>query len=801
MARVMEIVTPLGGDVLLFKSMRSREALGRLFEYTVTALSTRNDIDPKQLLGKNATLKLQLPGGGPRCFDGMVTRFALAGSHGRFVRYEMVLRPWLWFLTRTADCRIFQEKTVPDIIKDIFAKPVYPDASYEFKITGTYDPWEYCVQYRETDFNFVSRLMEQEGMYYYFKHTEGKHTMVICDSPGVHEPFATYTNIPFVADNRSTSTERERISDWYYSAEVQPGKYVIDEYDFKKPSVDLMQKTQNEREHEHGKHEIFDYPGEYDEIPEGDRYVRMRLEELQAQHERVRATSNARGICVGHTFALVGHPRGDQNKQYMITSADISFSFNEYESAGNSGASYSCSFECMPSSEQFRTARETPKPIVQGLQTAKVVGPDGEEIYTDEYGRVKVHFHWDRYGQQNQDDTCWIRVSHPWAGKNFGMVALPRMGQEVVVEFLEGDPDRPLITGRVYNKEQPHPYDLPKHKTTTGIKSRSSLGGTPSNFNEIRFEDKKGEEQVYIHAERNMSTVVEANRSTTVGHDRMTRIGNNDMLMVQNDRTEIFGANHSTTVGGNQTLSVSGSQDTTVAGDRSVTVGASQSISIGADQNATIGGSETYAVSSSQTNSVGQNKTDFVGVQHSELIGAKKTTVVGGMYVTNAGAISSHSSAIYKTAGTVLVQCNAAVRKSFVTGLDKLTVGGARTEKIGGALSTDVGGARKATIAGADSLDVVGARSTKIGGVDSLSVGGAVSISAGAAMSFSAGAAVSVSASGAVTIQAASVTITAGAITLAAGAVSVLGVLNVAGAVITPSVVSASYTPGVGNIV
>jgi len=801
MARVMEIITPLGGDVLLFKSMRSREALGRLFEYSVTALSTRNDIDPKQLLGKNATLKLQLPSGGPRCFDGMVTRFALAGSHGRFVRYEMVLRPWLWFLTRTADCRIFQEKTVPDIIKEIFAKPVYPDASYEFKVTGTYDPWEYCVQYRETDFNFVSRLMEQEGMYYYFKHTEGKHTMVICDSPGVHEPFATYTNIPFVADNRSTSTERERISDWYYSAEVQPGKYVVDEYDFKRPSVDLMQTTQHEREHEHGKHEIFDYPGEYDEIPEGDRYVRMRIEELQAQHERVRATSNARGICVGHTFALVGHPRGDQNKQYMITSADISFAFNEHESAGNSGASYSCSFECMPSSDQFRTTRETPKPIVQGLQTAKVVGPEGEEIYTDEYGRVKVHFHWDRYGQQNQDDTCWIRVSHPWAGKNFGMVALPRMGQEVVVEFLEGDPDRPLITGRVYNKEQPHPYDLPKHKTTTGIKSRSSLGGTPANFNEIRFEDKKGEEQVYIHAERNMSTVVEANQSRTVGNDRMSRVGNDEMTTVANNSTRIVGGNSSTTIAGNETIATGGSQDTTVDGARSVTVGGVQSVSVGGEHHLTIGADESHNVGGTQRISVGSEQSTFVGSQQSEIVGVKKTTVVGGVYATMAGAISSHSSAIYKIAGSTALLCNAGLRRTFVTGIDKLTVGGARSEKIGAALKTDIGGARSATIGGADSLTVTGARSTTIGGVESLSAGGAISVSAGAAMSLSAGAAVTVSAGGAVSIQAASVTITAGAITLAAGAVTIAGVLTVAGAVITPSVVSASYTPGVGNIV
>lgn len=592
MAHVMEIVTPLGPDVLQFSSMRSRESLGRLFEYAVSVLSTRNDIDPKKLLGKNCTVKLRLPKGGPRCFDGLVTRFALAGSEGRFVRYDMTLRPWLWFLTRTADCRIFQNKSVPEIIKEISDKDVYPDAAFDFRLSGTYDPWEYCVQYRETDFNFISRLMEQEGIYYYFEHSEGKHVMVACDSPAVHEPYPNYANIPFVADRPSTTTEREHISDWYYGAEVQSGKYVIDDYDFKKPSVDLTQKAALIREHDHANHEIFDGTGEFDTRAEGDRYVHMRLEELQAQHERVQAITNARGISVGHTFSLELHPRSDQNREYLITSTDIHFGINAYESAGGAGATFDCSFECTPADEQFRTPRDTPKPIVQGLQTAKVVGPAGDEIFTDEYGRVKVHFHWDRYGKQNENDSCWIRVSQYWAGKHWGAIHIPRIGQEVVVEFIEGDPDRPLITGRVYNREQMPPWDLPRHKTQSGILSRSTLHGTQSDANLIRFEDEKGKEELHVHAQRNLVTVVEAdeirwvwqNRHITAWKDHVEHVNGNMQLMVGSG-----GGNQDVWISANKTETIGATKDLHVKGARKERIDGSTSLTVGKDQQEKVG--------------------------------------------------------------------------------------------------------------------------------------------------------------------------------------------------------------------
>ncbi|TXG80257.1 MAG: type VI secretion system tip protein VgrG [Thermomicrobiales bacterium] len=532
MARVMDIVTPLGPGVLLFRSMRARESLGRLFEYSVTALSTRNDIDPNALLGKNVTIKLELPGGGTRCFDGIVARFSLAGSQGRLVRYEMVLRPWLWFLTRTAHCRIFQGKTVKDIISEVCDPGEYPDVAIEFNLIEPYRTWEYCVQYRETDFNFVSRLMEQEGMYYFFRHVEGRHTMVVVDAPSAHTPRAKYENIPFVLDNRSATTDRERIADWYFSKEVQPGSYVIDDYDFKKPYDDLKRQRMEVRDHEHALHEFFDYPGEYEKTDEGEHYVKVRLEEVQAQHERIHATTNARGLSVGDLFTLQLHPRQDQNRQYLVVGTSINLSSSEHEAAGTGGATFACSFECMPAITPYRAPRETPKPVVQGVQTARVVGPSDKEIWTDQYGRVKVHFHWDRFGPQNENSTCWIRVAQGWAGKGYGIMNVPRIGHEVVVDFIEGDPDQPLITGRVYNEDQKVPYELPKYDAYMTWRTRSTPGGGVRDFNELRFDDRKDKEQVFIHAQRRMDIRVKRNKYETVLGGSNTSIGGGHVLTI-----------------------------------------------------------------------------------------------------------------------------------------------------------------------------------------------------------------------------------------------------------------------------
>jgi len=535
MARVMEIVTPLGEDVLLFHSMNAREEMNRLFEYHVDLLSAKDDINLDEILGKNVTIKLALPQDETRFFNGYVTRFSQGGTLGRFRRYHATVRPWLWFLTRTTDCRIFQDQTVPDILKAVFAD--HAAAEFKFELTSTYRKRTYCVQYRETDLNFISRLMEEEGIGWYFRHTEGHNTLVLTDSTSMHAAVPGYETLSFISDLEQVRPELEHIRGWDFSREIQPGVYVHDDYDLERPSVELRTSRSLPRNYTPSDYEVFDYPGLYQQKADGEHYAAVRIDELGSQFELAQGKTNARGLAVGFLLKLEEHPRTDQNREYLVVSAACDLLFENYESLPDPRpTNYSCAFVAMPASQQFRPRRRTRKPFVQGPQTAFVVGPAGEEIFTDELGRVRVQFHWDRRGRNDQHSSCWIRVSQYWAGKGWGSIHIPRIGHEVIVDFLEGDPDQPIVVGRVYNGTNVPPYSLPDNKTQSGVKSRSSLQGTPDNFNEIRFEDKKGEEEINVHAERNLSTSVEADESRSVGHDRSTTIDHDDVLTVKHDR-------------------------------------------------------------------------------------------------------------------------------------------------------------------------------------------------------------------------------------------------------------------------
>jgi type VI secretion system secreted protein VgrG len=533
------------------------------------------------------------------------------------------------------------------------------------------------VQYRETDFNFVSRLMEQEGIYYYFKHAEGRATMVVTDSYSGHDALKDYGQIPFIHAERSMRTDQERITDWQLMREIQPGAYVLTDFDFKKPSTDLKVSHKIKRNHERSTYEVFDFPGEYLETADGEHYVNARLEELQCDFEKAHGSTNARGLAVGRLFKLTGQPRQDQNCEYLVVRTDLELEGGEYEAMSGTGAgSFACRFTVIKSSEAFRPARITPKPIVQGPQTAIVVGPSGDEIYTDKYGRVKVQFQWDRYGKSDENSSCWIRVSHHWAGKNWGMVAIPRMGHEVIVDFLEGDPDEPIIVGRVYNAEQMPPYDLPANKTQTGIKTRSSLKGSGANFNEIRFEDKKGSEQVYIHAEKNQDNMVENDATHTVGHDRTKSIGNDEKTTVGNDRTEKVGNNESITIGVNRTEKVGSNETINIGANRKEDVGVNETISIGANRSISVGASETATVALQRTHSVGVNETISVGAAQEINIGAAQTVTVGAVQATTVGADQSTN----------------------VGGNRSITVGAGQTVSVSANLSETVGGNYSADI-------------------------------------------------------------------------------------------------------
>lgn len=554
-SRLAKITSPLGPEVLLLKDMGGGEELGRLFNYELQLHSLDNAIDLNQVLGKPMCVSVQLDGGGERHFHGIVARFSQNVDQGQFASYQATLRPWLWLLTRTSDCRIFQNLTIPQIIKQVFRDLGFSD--FEDALSRPYREWEYCVQYRETSFDFVSRLMEQEGIYYFFRHEQGRHVLVLADAYGAHTTAPGYGSVPYYPKNEQ-QRERDHIHDWHLAQEVQPGSLELNDYDFQRPSARIDVRSAMPRPHTAGDYPLFDYPGTYVQSEDGEHYARTRIEALQTLHEQVELAGNARGLGSGHLFSLTGFTRQDQNREYLIVGARYYLSQESGESGvGAPSAQFESSLTCIDAQQSFRPMAITHRPIVKGPQTALVVGPKGEEIWTDQFGRVKVHFYWDRHDQSNENSSCWIRVSQSWAGKNWGSMQIPRIGQEVIVSFLEGDPDRPIITGRVYNAEQTVPYDLPENATQSGMKSRSSKGGTPANFNEIRMEDKKGAEQLYIHAERNQDIVVEVDESHSVGHDRNKSIGRNETVTIGNNRLRIVKQEDILSVGQRKTDSIS----------------------------------------------------------------------------------------------------------------------------------------------------------------------------------------------------------------------------------------------------
>jgi len=565
--RNIAIGTPLGDDVLLFRSVSGSEKLSRLFCYEIDLASDQTDISPDDIVGQNITVRIETAQGSTRFINGMVRAFTTRRTTGRLAAYHATVVPALWMLTRTSDCKIYQNVTVPDIITEALNDHGITD--FENRLTATYRTWENCVQYRETDFNFISRLMEQEGIYYYFEHENGRHVLVLADGATAHSDFEGYATVSYRPPDQA-STTNEHVRQWHNITRVQPGAYVLDDFDFKNPSLELQASAEMQSGHTGGDFEMFDAPGEYVTFGDGQTYSQIRLEEFHSQHQSGGGDADARGICSGYTMELTDHPNDAENGRYLVTSTTLSARSDAFSSGdggdsgggGGGGGNFSCTFTVIGADVQFRAKRLTPKPAIQGPQTAIVTGPAGEEIYTDEYGRVKVQFHWDRYSAGDDTSSCWIRVAQVWAGKKWGAMYIPRIGQEVIVEYLEGDPDQPIVTGRVYNGSAMPPYDLPADKTKSTIKSNSTIGG--AGYNEIRFEDKKGQEQIYIHAEKNQDVRVGADLKESIGNDAHRTVKNNEYETVKVDKhvhvisnlNEAVDVDHSLTVGNNQQVKV-----------------------------------------------------------------------------------------------------------------------------------------------------------------------------------------------------------------------------------------------------
>ena len=698
MPKVMEIATPLGED-LLFHGMTGTEEMSRLFAFHVSLLSRKDNIPLKDIVGQNVTVKLALNDDSTRYFNGYVARFSQGPQYGRYTSYFAEVVPWLWFLTRTADCRIFQSMTVPDIIKKVFADTGAAD--FKLDLTATYRKWDYCVQYRETDFNFVSRLMEHEGIGYYFKHSDGKNTMVLTDTATKHTAAATCETLPYIGPEEHVQPDREHISDWRYTQNIHSGLYVHDDYNFEMPSNEFKTSKVVSRPYAPSKLEVYDYPGTYMKLPDGEQYAEVRIEELGNQYELATGQTNARNLTTGSLLTLENHKRIDQNREYLIVSASYFLNFNDYEAMHNAGETeFKSTFSAQPTTQQFRPRRATPKPFVQGPQTAVVVGPPGEEIHTDKYGRVKVQFHWDRLGQKDDNSSCWIRVSHPWAGKAWGAIATPRIGQEVIVDFLEGDPDQPIVTGRVYNAEQMPPYDLPANKTQSGVKSRSSLNGTAANFNELRFEDKKGSELVTLHAEKDQSISVENDESHTVGHDRTKTIDHDETSHIKHDRTE--------TVDNNETITIHGQRTETVDKDETITIHMNRTETVDANETISIGGNRTITVSKSETATVALQRTHSVGINETITVGAAQEITIGGLQAVTVGAVQTISVGANQSTSVGRNQSN--------------NVGGNRSVTVAGNQTTKVTKNESTSVTGDEARSVNGGRTTKVNKDDALNV-------------------------------------------------------------------------------
>ena len=536
----------LGPDVLLCRRMEGEEEIGRLFEYRVELLRLSKDgaVSPDKLLGKNVTVELKDTESAHRLYNGWVSHFERLGeADGRYDVYRVDLRPWLWYLKLGADCRIFQHKTAVEIIQEVFSE--YKTKQIDNRLAGTYRKRAFCVQYRESDFDFVSRLMEDEGIYYHFEHSKGRHVMVLGDGASAHHALRG-GSLGWAAGQTDGHVNPNVITDWRRVRSVRSLKYTHTDYDHEAPTVDLKASaTRQGGFTAPADLEVFDYPGEYDDLAqsgntsakkqEGERLAKLRIRAYEAHHDVVSAATRCRGVAAGLSFTFKDH---DDKGDFLITKNEFTFYFGAFEAKKDNVAwGFESRLELVPKGTPYLPFAVTARPVISGPQTDKVVGPSGDEIHTDKHGRVKVQFIWDRVGKKDQDSSCWVRVSQPWASKQFGFVNLPRIGDEVMVEFLEGNPDRPIITGRVYNGALPPPYKLPEHATVTGLKTRSSKEGAEGNFNELRFEDKKGAEHVWFQAEKDYHLLVKNDASETVKKNAWTHIEKNSARKVGENLT------------------------------------------------------------------------------------------------------------------------------------------------------------------------------------------------------------------------------------------------------------------------
>lgn len=573
--RPATLETPFGKDVLAFHSLDAREGLSELFSFDLEAVSKEASLDFDKALGQGATITYRTYKGVERHFNGIITGAEWLGKRAGLHHYRLTLEPWLALLDYASNCRFFKQESVIDIIRKVFSESGFAD--FVFRTSESYDKLEYCVQYRETNFSFVSRLMERHGLYYFFEHTKGKHELVIADGASAHKPVENLSSVPLRYTQADNLRQEQYLSGWKPIRRFQTGKVALNDYDYLKPNAALLAQSSRPGRYTRGDLEIYDYHAAYDERAKGEKLAKFRLEAMQARDMRREAGGDAPSLQPGGLVSLSEHQQGSENRQYLVVSCQHILQGDDYASAGQTldTPGYQGRYLFQPSDRPYRAPQRTPKPTIPGVQTAKVVGKEGEEIDVDEHGRILVQFHWDRDKKQSRR----VRVAQSWSGKSWGGIILPRIGMEVVVEFVEGDPDQPLVVGCLYNGVNAPPFALPENKTLSGMKSRSSKGS--SGYNELVFEDKSGQEKVRLHSEKDLQSTVRHAESWEIGKDFKPPRGkaSSEKTVHAGDHVlKVKTGNHKVSVGASQSVDVTEMISTKAGVAMELKVGASKII-------------------------------------------------------------------------------------------------------------------------------------------------------------------------------------------------------------------------------
>ncbi|MDM0044962.1 type VI secretion system tip protein TssI/VgrG [Variovorax dokdonensis] len=777
----IESDSPANGD-LMFWSIVGQECLSRPAHYELTVLSTRDDIAAKDVLGHafDVIVKFHDADDSPheRHCQGHAVRFMRRGQAGRYFEYRITLRSWFWLLTKRMNSRILQDKAAMEIFDAVVDdSPVGRFKKTKVNLIGKHEPRRYSVQHQESDYDYLSRLLEDEGVYYWFDAHTAPGTMRLADDAAVaHEKLPVLAQMDYIPFG-STEARFGEITRWVDSHRLQSGKFASRDSDFKAIKKKLVADKDDPDTHELADLEFFEFAGGYFRNDDTEDAAKVRMEELVARRQLSWAVTRWPDVAVGSTFTFHGHPMGDADADFLVAGCSFVLVHEGYEGMDEHGANVQRQgrvllemmqedplnadwrgqlrdmvygepnliapmrgvstflLTVLPAQAPFRPPRVTQRVTMPGPQSAIVVGPAGEEIHADDFGRVKVHFHWDRYDESNEKSTCWVRVSQPWAGKGWGGYFIPRIGQEVIVDFLNGDPDRPIIIGRVYNDDQPKPFDS---HTQSGFRTRSTPGGSAANCNEFRFDDKKGSEQVYLHAEKNQDISVENDETHTVGHDRTKTIDHDETTHVKHDRTETVDNNETITIGVDRTESVGNNESITIGVNRTESVGANEDITIGANRTESVGANESITIGANRSVTVGSNETKTVAVQRTHTVGANETITIGAAQEVTVGAAQAITVGADQTVSVGANQSS--------------NIGADRSVSVGAKLSTDVGAD--------ESRSVAGGRSTTVGKDETLTVSKNLSISAGDSISIVTGdASISMKKDGTIVIKGKNVTV------------------------------------------